>query len=71
MNEIVVGPDSPLRGQSLSEAGLAHGDDILPLAMMRGGRLMFSPLPSTRLEAGDTLIIVTPTASFEVSKVKR
>lgn len=71
MNEIVVGPDSPLCGQSLSEAGLAHGDDILPLAMMRGGRLMFSPLPSTRLEAGDTLIIVTPTASFEVSKTKR
>lgn len=70
MSEIIVGSDSPLRGQSLSEAGLAHGDDILPLAMMRGGRLMFSPLPSTRLEVGDTLIIVTPTASFQLGKRK-
>ena len=71
MNEIVVDVSSPLCGQTLFEAGLAHGDDILPLAMMRGGRLMFSPLPTTRLEAGDTLIIVTPTASFQISKPKR
>jgi voltage-gated potassium channel len=68
MNEIIVAADSPMCNQTLSEAGLAHGDDILPLAMMRGGRLMFSPLPSTRLQAGDTLIIVTPTASFRIGK---
>jgi voltage-gated potassium channel len=64
INEIVVDESSHLLGQTLAEAGLAHGDDVLPLAMLRGGRLMFSPLPTTRLEQGDTLIIVTPALSF-------
>jgi voltage-gated potassium channel len=68
MTEIVLEADSPLCGQTLAEAGLAHGRDVLPLAMMRDGRLIFSPLPDTLLQVGDALIIVTPIASLNLAR---
>ena len=67
INEITVDEASQWSGQTLDEAGLAHDDDIVPLAILRDGRLMFSPLATTVLELGDVLIIVTPTASFKLA----
>jgi len=62
--EIVVSSDSPMVGQTLAQAGLAHGQDVLPIAILRSGKLMFSPLPDMALLANDTLIVVTPIASL-------
>jgi len=47
---------------------LARGGDVLPLAIMRGGRLMFSPLRDTVLNTGNTLILVTPVQSLSVTR---
>lgn len=58
--EIQIEPDSGLVGQTLTEAGMAHGRDVLPLAVLRQGRLTFSPPADMVLEALDTLIVVTP-----------
>jgi voltage-gated potassium channel len=60
--ETTIENDSPLVGQSLAEAGLAHGRDVLPIAMLHNGKLIFTPPANTVLHAGDTLIIVVPTA---------
>ncbi len=68
INEIPIDEKSQWSGQTLNEAGLAHDDDIVPLAILRDGRLMFSPLATTVLELGDVLIIVTPTASFKLAQ---
>lgn len=67
-NEFVVEPDSPLVGQTLTEAGMAHAFDVLPIAILRDDRLIVSPLPNTVLEAHDTLIVVTQVDSLRTKK---
>ncbi len=59
--ETTIEADSPIVGQTLEEAGLAHGRDVLPIAMLHNGKLVFTPPAHTVLHAGDTLIIVVPT----------
>jgi voltage-gated potassium channel len=68
MTEVVIEADSPFVERTLADSGMAHGHDVLPIALMRGGRLMFSPLPDTVLHAGDALIIVTPIESLKVGR---
>lgn len=68
ITEMIVQPDSPWAGQTLSEAGLAHGQDVLPLALLRDGKLMFSPLPDTVLHAHDTLIVVVPREGLSLER---
>jgi K+/H+ antiporter YhaU regulatory subunit KhtT len=68
ITESVIEKDSPFAGQTLAECGMAHGQDVLPLALLRQGKLMFSPLPDTVLEVGDALIIVTPIGNWRVSR---
>jgi K+/H+ antiporter YhaU regulatory subunit KhtT len=68
-------PRSHLRKQksrfrTLAEAGLAHGRDVLPIAMLHNGKLFLTPPANTVLHAGDTLIIVVPTSSFKIAKTK-
>ena len=58
--ETTIDDTSPMIGQSLEDAGLAHNHDILPIAMLRKGKLIFTPPADTVLHAGDTLIIVVP-----------
>lgn len=59
--ETTIEADSPFVGQTLEEAGLAHGRDVLPIAILHNSRLIFTPPANTVLHAGDTLIIVVPT----------
>ena len=66
--EFSIADDSPMIGQSLDDAGMAHGRDVLPIAMLRSGRLIFTPPANTILHAGDTLIIVVPTASLRLAR---
>ena len=66
--ESVIEENSPLVGQTLAEAGLAHGRDVLPIALMRAGKLTFTPLPDTILQAGDTLIVVTPLDNLPIAR---
>lgn len=68
ITESIIEKDSPFAGQTLSECGMAHGQEVLPLALLRQGKLMFSPLPDTVLEVGDALIIVTPIGNWRVSR---
>ncbi len=68
LTESLIEADSPLVGQTLEEAGMAHERDVLPLALMREGKPIFSPLPDTILQAGDTLIIVTSTESLQIAR---
>ncbi|MDQ3814647.1 MAG: potassium channel protein [Armatimonadota bacterium] len=63
-NEIVIPGDSPLVGQTLTEAGMAHDLDVLPIALLRHGKLIVSPLPDTILQGHDTLIVVTQVDSL-------
>jgi voltage-gated potassium channel len=60
--ENTIENDSPLVGQTLEEASLGHGLDMLPIAMLHNGKLIFTPPANTILHAGDTLISVVPTA---------
>jgi voltage-gated potassium channel len=66
--ESVIEADSPLVGQTLAEAGLAHGRDVLPIALLRDGKLTFTPLPDTILQVADTLIVVTPVDSLRMAR---
>ncbi len=55
MFEARVGPTSPLAGRTLSQAGLPR--DTLVVAITRNGETLF-PRASTRLEAGDIVLIM-------------
>ena len=66
--EYTIEDDSPFVGQSLTDAGMAHERDVLPIAMLRGKKLIFTPPAATILHAGDTLIIVVPTEGLHLSK---
>lgn len=68
LTEHLIGADSPLAGKTLEEAGMAHEREVLPLAILRGGKPIFSPLPDTILQIGDTLIIVTSLHSLQVER---
>jgi voltage-gated potassium channel len=66
--EYAIEEGSPFDGQTLTDAGMAHDRDVLPIAILRGGRLIFSPPAHTILHAGDTLIIVVPTESLRLAR---
>lgn len=66
--EFSIDDDSAMVGQTLENAGLAHGRDVLPIAMLRAGKLIFTPPADTVLQAGDTLIIVVPTESLRLMR---
>jgi voltage-gated potassium channel len=67
--EKTIENDSPLVGQTLADAGLAHGRDVLLIAMLHNSKLIFAPPANTVLHAGDTLIIVVPTESLKMARV--
>ncbi len=57
LSELLVTPDSPLAGQTLDEAGLGEKLDLKVLRIVRQGRRYIVPQPSTRLAAGDVLLV--------------
>ena len=68
LSEHLIDAASFLAGKTLEEAGMAHERDVLPLAILRGGKPIFSPLPDTVLQIDDTLIIVTSLHSLQVER---
>jgi len=66
--EFEIEDDSPLVGQTLTDAGMAHEHDVLPIAVLRAGKLIFSPPADTVLHAGDTLIVVVPVESLKIAR---
>jgi voltage-gated potassium channel len=59
MEEVVVRPESPLAGKRLQEAEALRKNRLLVVAVQRGTEAMvFNPDGSTRIEAGDTLIVL-------------
>jgi voltage-gated potassium channel len=59
IEQVVVGANSPLAGQSIGQAVLAERTGILLLALRpRGTKPFLAPTPETRLEPGTVLIAV-------------
>jgi len=57
MEEIVVGPASPLQGVPLSDSGIRQNLNLILVAIKRAdGELLFNPSHETPILAGDTLI---------------
>ena len=59
MEEVLVRPASPLAAKSLNETSLLKTHRILVVAIKRSdGTMTFNPEGSTRIEAGDALIVL-------------
>ena len=57
MEEIVVGPASPLQGVPLADSGIRHNLDLILVAIKRAdGEMLFNPSHETPILSGDTLI---------------
>jgi voltage-gated potassium channel len=57
MEEIAVGPASPLQGVPLADSGIRQNLDLILVAIKRGdGEMLFNPSHETPILAGDTLI---------------
>jgi voltage-gated potassium channel len=57
MEEIVVGPASPLQGVPLSDSGIRQNLNLILVAIKRAdGEMLFNPSHETPILAGDTLI---------------
>ena len=57
LSELLVKADSPLAGQTLHEAGLGEKLDLKVLRVVRDGNRYIVPRSSTRLDAGDVLLV--------------
>jgi di/tricarboxylate transporter len=66
--ELRIGPDSPLDGRTLAEAGLGRDYDLTVLSIIRGGEPQPDPSADTRLQTGDLLLAEGP--SEAVLKMK-
>lgn len=61
MEEVEVRPESPLAGKTLREAEVLRQNRLLVVAVQRRGEAMvFNPESATRIEVGDTLIVLGP-----------
>jgi voltage-gated potassium channel len=57
MEEVVVGPASPLQGVPLKDSGIRQKLDLILVAIKRAdGEMLFNPSHETPILAGDTLI---------------
>lgn len=63
IDQATVGPGSKVEGLTLGEAGILHETGLLVVAIHKRGQpyedATFNPDASTRLEAGDDLIVVS------------
>lgn len=64
--EVVLAPHSRLEGRTLREARFAAAFRGMVLAIRQRGRLMHDDLESTRLQAGDALLVEVPDDALEV-----
>lgn len=58
LEEVVIGPTSPLAGGTLAELDLRRRAGVGVVAIQRGQALLPNPEPDLRLDAGDTLIVL-------------
>jgi uncharacterized repeat protein (TIGR01451 family) len=57
MSEVIVLPDSPLVGKTLSEANLSDELDLGVIGILRGKQGRIAPSPDERIEAEDLLLV--------------
>lgn len=57
LTEMVILPESPLAGKTLSESGLGRDLDLTVLRVMRNGRNFLAPQADLCLEEGDVLLV--------------
>jgi len=59
IEELPVAETSPLAGKVITETGLRQDYGVIVIAIKRkGGQMTFNPTKDTRVEAGDTLILL-------------
>ena len=60
LNEVSVGDNSPLRGQSIKEVGLRENTGVTVLSVRKAGEISFNvnPEPDTKVGKGDVLILI-------------
>lgn len=59
VEEVVVAEGSTLAGRTLAEADLRKTLDVIVVALLpKSGEMVFNPKAETRVEAGDTLIVI-------------
>jgi voltage-gated potassium channel len=59
MEEIAVGPDSPIIGIPLKDSGFRQKFNLIVVAIKRAdGEMLFNPTPESQVLAGDTLILL-------------
>lgn len=57
MSEVIVLPDSPLVGRTLSEANLSDELDLTVVGILRGKQGRIAPSPTEKIEAEDLLLV--------------
>ena len=57
MSEVIVLPDSPLVGKTLSEANLGGELDLTVVGILRGKQGRIAPSPTEKIEAEDLLLV--------------
>jgi voltage-gated potassium channel len=59
IEEVEVGPQSPLPGRTVAETGLRTEIGLILVAIKRGsGHMEFNPADQARMQSGDTLIVM-------------
>ncbi len=66
MEEALIGADSPLAGRNLVESRLRQEYGVIIVAIKPTvGEMIFNPLPTQRLNAGDVVVIIGKEAELE------
>ncbi|MBI4428221.1 MAG: potassium channel protein [Ignavibacteriales bacterium] len=58
VDEVVVGQSSKHAGKSLEAFDELHSSGVVLLSLIRSGAYQFNPRPDTKLQSGDTLIMI-------------
>jgi voltage-gated potassium channel len=66
LEQIHIGPDSPLDGKSLLDAGLRKRFGVVVVGIRRAdGKMDFNPEPETAIRAGDDLVVLGRAGSLK------
>lgn len=59
MEEAVIGPTSSLIGKTLIESQIRQDFGVIIVAIKKpSNEMIFNPVPTERLEAGDTIVVI-------------
>jgi voltage-gated potassium channel len=65
LEELEIGPESPLHGKTLEAVRQDGNDGLIVLAVQRGGQLLANPSPALVLQANDQLVVMGPKHALE------